>query len=384
MPLHIKDSSSWREAKQVYVKQSGAWQEISEVYIKDSGTWLSVFKNLPSYTSVTSSNIGTIVDELITDYSDIILSAGPLFGTTKSNTAGAYEIVVAPGIRLEGDTSTSWNKTKRYVIEVTSSGFSYSTAGKYKLNNTRGSLNTTTANNNLKFEQDIPSFTTGTVLEFNHPVRWGNSNNSSASTTFTYTLPRGTSSYTMAGGGGGGGSNNQDGDSTAGKSGDSGGFRTNQSVSKSSGTVVNMIVGQGGVGACYKFNPSQGLSIHPNAQATDNASNSLWNNFYSFGRGEAGTTTSLKFGSDTAITATGGGGGIASYGDNNVYSPSITGQATGPGSPNGVAGVTATGGGQSTTVGANTGLADDVGDGGDGRMSYAESGNDGAIWITLT
>jgi len=381
MPLHIKDSSSWREAKQVYVKQSGAWQEISEVYIKDSGTWLSVFKNLPSYTSVTSSNIGTIVDELITDYSDIILSAGPLFGTTKSNTAGAYEIVVAPGIRLEGDTSTSWNKTKRYVIEVTSSGFSYSTAGKYKLNNTRGSLNTATSNNNLKFEQDTSSFTTGTVLEFNHPLRWGNSNNSSASTTFTYTLPRGTSSYTMAGGGGGGGTNNNDGDAGAGSGGDSGGFRTNQSISKSSGTVVTMIVGQGGVGATYNFNGNE--QRHPNATATDNASNSLWNNFYSTGIAEAGTTTSLKFGSDSAITATGGGAGIAAFNNNLSHTPYITGGNTGPGSPNGVSGSTPPWDSDADQAGGNTGLADNVGDGGIGRMGYAESGYDGAIWITL-
>lgn len=382
MTLHIKDSSSWREAKQVYVKQSGAWQEISEVYVKDSGTWLSVFKNLPSYTSVTSSNIGTIVDELITDYSDLILSAGPLFGTSKSNTAGAYEIVVAPGIRLEGDTSTSWNKTRRYVIEVTSSGFSYSTDGKYKLNNTRGSLNTATANNNLKFEEDTSSFTTGTVLEFNHPLRWGNSNTSSASTTFTYTLPRGTTSYTIAGGGGGGGTNNNNGDAGAGSGGDSGGYRENISASKSSGTVVTMIVGQGGVGATYNFNGNE--SRHPNATATDNASNSLWNNFYSTGIAEAGTTTSLKFGSDSAITATGGGAGIAAFNNNLVHSPYITGGNTGPGSPNGVAGSTPPWDSDASQPGGNTGLADNVGDGGIGRMGYAESGYDGAIWITLS
>ena len=381
MTLHIKNSGSWVEAKQVYVKQSGSWQEIAEVYVKESGTWQSVYKNLPSYTSVTSSNIGTITGELITDFSDVILSAGPLFGSSKSNTAGAYEIVVAPGIRLAGDTSTSWNKTRRYILEVSSSGFSYSTDSKYKLNNSRGSLNTATANNNLEFEQDTSSFGSSTVLEFNHPVRWGNSNSSSASTTFTYTLPRGTSSYTMAGGGGGGGTNNQNGDAAGGDGGDSGGYRSNQSISKSSGTTVTMIVGQGGVGASYNFNGN--ASLHPNAQAKDNANHDLWNNFFGYGNGEAGTTSSLKFGSDSAITATGGGAGQASY-DNNVYSPWTSAGLTGPGSPNGAYGTDSNNTCCSTYAGGNTGLADNVGDGGIGRMGSAESGYDGAIWITLS
>lgn len=381
MTLHVKNSGVWREIKNVYVKQSGTWIESAEVYAKNSGVWQSVYKNLPSYTGVTASNIGTITTELITDFSDVILSAGPLFGTTKTNTAGAYEIVVAPGVRLAGDTSTSWNKTRRYILEVGASGFSYSTASKYKLNNARGSLNTATANNNLEFEQDTSGFTTGTVLEFNHPVRWGNVNATSPVTTFTYQLPRNSSTYTLVGAGGGGGSNNNNGDAGAGSGGDSGGFRTSVSASYSTGTSITIAVGQGGVGASYWFNGHQ--SWHPNAYATDNASHNLWNNFASYGRGEKGTDSSIKFGSDSTVSSTGGGGGIASFNNNAVGSPSISGQNTGPGSPNGVAGSTPPWDSDASQPGGNTGIADNVGDGGTGVLGTAVSGYDGAAWITL-
>jgi hypothetical protein len=381
MTLHVKDSGVWREIKGVYVKDSGVWRESQEVYIKEAGVWQSVFKNLPAYTGVNSSNIGTICSELVSDFSHVILSAGPLFGASKSNTAGAFEIIVAPSIRLEGDTDTNWNQTKRYVLEVTASGFSYSTDSKYNGSNQRGGLSTATANNNLNFEQDATSFTTGTVLEFNHTARWGNSNNSSPSSTFTYALPRNSASYSLVGAGGGGGSNNNNGDAGAGNGGDSGGFYTGVSASQSTGTVVTMVVGRGGVGASYQFNGN--VSQHPNANATDNASNSLYNNFYSIGRGEAGDSSSIQFGSGSTVTATGGGGGIAAFNNNVVQSPYATGENTGPGSPNGVAGSTPPWDSDAPQAGGNTGFADNIGDGGTGKLGVAVSGFDGAAWITL-
>lgn len=379
--LYVKDSGTWRTIKEVYVKDSGVWREIQEAYVKDSGTWRLFFQALPSYTGVTSSNIGTITTELVTDFPDVILSAGPLFGSSKSNTSGAYEIVVAPGHRIAGDTGTNWNRSRRYILEVGSSGFSYSTASKYNLQNERSGLSTGTANNNLQFERDVSSFGDGTVLEFNHPVRWGNVNASSASVYFDYTLPRATQDYSLYGGGGGGGSNNNNGDAGAGSGGDSGGIRTDTSISKSAGTVVRIRVGQGGVGASYWFNGHQ--SYHPNALATDNAGNSLWNNFFSYGRGERGEDSGLQFGSDSEIVSTGGGGGIAAFNNNAVGSPSISGENTGPGSPGGVAGSTPPFDGDASQPGGNTGVANDIGDGGTGVLGTAVSGNDGAAWIEL-
>jgi hypothetical protein len=379
--LYVKDSGSWREIKEVYVKDSGVWREIQEAYVKESGAWKLFFQALPSYTGVTSSNIGTISTELTTDFPDVILSAGPLSGATKANQTGAFEIIVAPGHRLVGDTGTAWNKTRRYILEVTSSGFSYSTASKYNLANSRGGLSTATANNNLEFERDVSSFGDGTVLEFNHPARWGNANNTSPSEYFDYTLPRATQDYSLYGAGGGGGSNNNNGDAGSGAGGDSGGIRTNVAVSKSAGTVVRIRVGQGGVGASYWFNGHR--SWHPNAYATDNAGRSLFNNFASYGRGEKGTDSGVKFGSDSEIVSTGGGGGIASFNNNAVGSPSISGQNTGPGSPGGAAGSKPPFDFDGAQAGGNTGVANDVGDGGTGVLGTAGSGYDGACWIEL-
>lgn len=381
--LYVKDSGSWREIKEVHVKDSGVWREIQEAYVKESGAWKLFFQALPSYTGVTSSNIGTITGELVTDFPDVILSAGPLFGSTRSNTAGAYEIVVAPGHRLAGDTDTNWNRSRRYVLEVSSGGFSYSTASKYNLQNERSGLKTATANNNLQFERDVSSFADGTVLEFNHPVYWGNASSSTPSVYFDYTLPRATQDYSIYGGGGGGGSNNNNGDAGAGEGGATGGIRTNVGVSKSSGTVVRVRVGQGGVGASYNFNG--GTSIHPNANATDNAGNSLFNNFFSYGRGERGLDSGLKFGSDSEIVSTGGGGGDSAFNNSVTHSPYADSSIhqIDAGTPNGVLGSYPPFDSDATQPGGNTGVASNIGDGGDGRMGYAESGWDGACWIEL-
>ena len=381
--LYVKDSGTWRTIKELYVKDSGTWREIQEGYVKDSGNWRLFFQALPSYTSVNSTNIGTVTTELVTDFPDVILSAGPLFGSTKSNTAGAYEIVVAPGHRIEGDTDTNWNRSRRYVIEVSSGGFSYSTSSKYNLSNERSPLRTATNNNNLKFERDVSSFTDGTVLEFNHPVRWGNTNASSSSVYFDYTLPRATQDYSLYGGGGGGGSNNNNGDAGAGEGGATGGIRTNTGVSKSSGTVVRIRVGQGGVGASYNFNG--GTSIHPNANATDNAGNALFNNFFSYGRGERGLDSGLKFGSDSEIVSTGGGGGDSAFNNSVTHSPYADSSIhqIDAGTPNGVLGSYPPFDSDASQPGGNTGVANNIGDGGTGRMGYAASGYDGAAWIEL-
>ena len=381
--LYVKDSGTWRTIKELYVKDSGTWRSIQEAYVKDSGTWRLFFQALPSYTGVSSSNIGTITTELVTDFPDVILSAGPLFGSTKSNTAGAYEIVVAPGHRIAGDTGTNWNRSRRYVLEVGASGFSYSTASKYNLQNERSPLSTGTANNNLQFERDVSSFTTNTVLEFNHPVRWGNISASSESVYFDYTLPRATYSYSLYGGGGGGGSNNNNGDAGAGEGGATGGIRTDISISKTAGSTVRIRVGQGGVGASYKFNTS--TSLHPNHAATDNAGNSLFNNFFSYGRGERGLDSGLKFGTDSEIVSTGGGGGDSAFNNSVTHSPYADSaiHQIDAGTPNGVLGSYPPFDSDADQAGGNTGVANNIGDGGTGKMGYAFSGYDGAAWIKL-
>lgn len=381
--LYVKDSGTWREIKELYVKDSSTWLEIQEAYVKESGSWELFFQALPSYTGVTSANIGTICTELTTDYPDVILSAGPLSGTSKINQTGAFEIVVAPGHRLEGDTDTNWNRSRRYVLEVTTSGFSYSTASKYNLRNERSGLLTATANNNLQFERDVSSFADGTVLEFNHPVRWGNVNNSSPSDYFDYTLPRATQDYSLYGAGGGAGANNNQGDAGVGDGGDSGGRRTDVSISKSAGTVVRIRVGRGGIGGSYNFNNSS-ISQHPNFNPTDNAGRALFAKYQFYGTGQKGSTSGVVFGSDSEITSTGGGGGLGAFDGNNRYSPGAdNSNDSGPGSPSGVEGGQTTWDSDTPQPGGNTGVANNVGDGGGSRMAYGISGADGACWIEL-
>jgi len=381
--LSIKHSGAWKEIKEVYVKDSDTWRQIQEIHVKDSGTWKKVYQNLPQYTGVSSSNIGTICTELTTEFPDVVLSAGPLSGTTKANQTGAFEIVVAPGHRLSGDTNTQWNRTRRYVLEVTSSGFSYSTATKYNLRNERSPLRTASSADDLIFERDVSSFGDGTVLEFNHPVRWGNVNNSSPSDYFDYTLPRATQDYSLYGGGGGAGANNNNGDAGVGDGGDSGGRRTNVSISKASGTVVRIRVGRGGIGGSYNFN-NNSISKHPNFDPTDNAGRTLFAKYKFYGTGQKGSTSGVKFGSDSEITSTGGGGGLGAFDGFNRYSPGASSSNdSGPGSPSGVEGGQTTWDSDTPQPGGNTGVANNVGDGGASRMAYGRSGFDGACWIEL-
>lgn len=43
MTLHLNDSSTWRQIKQVYVNDGGLWRTIKGVYVNDSGTWRQVY-----------------------------------------------------------------------------------------------------------------------------------------------------------------------------------------------------------------------------------------------------------------------------------------------------------------------------------------------------
>lgn len=39
MPINVKDSNVWKEARNVYVKDSGVWKEATRVWVYDSGSW---------------------------------------------------------------------------------------------------------------------------------------------------------------------------------------------------------------------------------------------------------------------------------------------------------------------------------------------------------
>lgn len=410
-----------------------------------------------SISSITSSNIKTVCETLIADPG--VLAAGPLFGdgSARTNTPGAYEIVLAPGYRIKGDPGSYWHRSRRYVIDVDTDGFVYNRHFRYQFRNNRASFGNFTLHGlssassidayteyvndysdllngwnqqsstevrtkstwgedhwrifgrsegrslnvetSIELETDTTGFTTGTVLEFNHPVRWGNVGANVWQRNFYYTAPRGITNYTIIGAGGGGGANNNNGDGGAGSGGDSGGIRSNISVSKPAGTVLRIRVGLGGVGGSMWFNGP--LAIHPNALATDNVNNALFNNFYSFGYGQRGLNSALKFGSEAEIVSNGGGGGISAFGGNTVGTPVITSGATGPGTPGGQAGSVPAWDSDATQAGGSTGFGYNIGDGGfgvwaqnaygfghqAGTFGYTSQGNtsgaDGAVWITL-
>lgn len=418
----------------------------------------ATFSNITSITSINSSNIKTACETLIADPG--VLSAGPLFGdgSARANLAGAYEIVLAPGYRIKGDNGTEWTRSRRYVIDVDTTGFVYNRHFRYQFRNERSASGNSTlyglstassidayeqyVNNYsdllsswnsvsstevrtkstwgedhwrnfgrsegrtlnfeiaIEIEENTTGFTSGTTLEFNHPVRWGNVGANVWQRNFYYTLPRAMSSVTVIGGGGGGGASNSNGDGGAGSGGDSGGFRFNTLLTKSAGEVARIRVGPGGVGASFWFNGP--LAIHPNALATDNVNNDLFNNFYSFGYAQRGLNSAIKFGSDSEIVSTGGGGGISAFNGSIVGTPAITSEATGPGSPGGQAGSVPPWDSDVTQPGGNTGATNNIGDGGFGIWaqnvygfgrqvgSFGQtsqgntSGSDGAVWIILS
>ena len=58
MPLHVKDSSTWKQALEVHVKDGGVWKNCLDVFIKDGGTWKSALYEAGSqeYTTAGSYN----------------------------------------------------------------------------------------------------------------------------------------------------------------------------------------------------------------------------------------------------------------------------------------------------------------------------------------
>lgn len=442
---------------------SAAPHAMSEFYDASILTSSIQITSIEEVLGINSTNIKEACETLIANPG--VMSAGPLFGpdNARYNVPGAYEIVLAPGYRIKGDIGEQWTRSRRYVIDVDTSGFVYNRHFRYQFRNERsdaayGVQNSTlyglsTASsidpyeqyvnnwsdllsawnsvaasevrsksawgedhwrifgrgenrganfpweNFIEIEENTTGFTAGTVLEFNHPVRWGNVGANVAQRNFNYTLPRDMESVTIIGGGGGGGASNSQGDGGSGSGGDSGGFRFALSLTKNSGEVARIRVGPGGVGASFWFNGP--LAIHPNAQATDNIGNTLWNNFYSFGFGGRGLNSAIQFGSASEIVSTGGGGGISAFNGSTVGTPVIM-ENIGPGTPDGQAGGVPPHDSDQTQQGGDTGAVNNIGDGGlgiwaqnfygfghqSGTYGNASlgntSGSDGAVWIILS
>lgn len=360
----------------------------SKSYIKTISGEENIYLAKKEPCLITAENIADTMMELHSSNQGV-LSAGPLFGSTMTNTPGAYEIVLAPGYRLQGDTGNLWNRSRKYVIEVDNEGFSFAQHRKYLYQNLRSAEGNDTVHgiskadpvNQLSIEVNNSWANPSVVAEFNHPVRWGSaSKGSSPDTNFIYTLPAKASNYRIVGGGGAGGTNNNNGDGGAGSGGDSGGIKT-VSVVREAGEQITIAVGQGGFGALFYFNG--GVSIPPNASAKDNAGNSLYNNYYSYGQGQAGTDSRCYLSNN--YVATGGGGGISAFGGSAVAGPVASGQATGPGTPDGVAGGVPPWDSDNKQPGGNLRLENSIGNGGAGIWArYSGYGNDGAVWITLT
>ena len=183
---------------------------------------------------INSSNIKQACERLIANPG--VMSAGPLFGPdrVRNNVPGAYEIVLAPGYRIKGDNGGKWTSSRRYIIDVDTDGFVYNRHFRYQARNERSDIANSTIyglstassvdayeqyvnnwsdllsawnsvagsevrsksawgedhwryngrgegrasnfpwENIIEIEENTTGFTTGTVLEFNHPVRWGN------------------------------------------------------------------------------------------------------------------------------------------------------------------------------------------------------------------
>ncbi len=67
MTLHVKDATTWKEAKP-YVRDGGTWKEITNAYVRDGGTWKEFYTSYtpPTYYYTLSasgaSGSGTTLD----------------------------------------------------------------------------------------------------------------------------------------------------------------------------------------------------------------------------------------------------------------------------------------------------------------------------------
>lgn len=340
--LSVKDSGTWREIKEVYVKNSGSWQQINDVYVNDSGTWRKVFQaGWIIGAGSGQSTFYTFATELIDSYDNAVLSAGPLSGNRAEGTAGTWEVILAPGYRLTGDTGDTSSYTStysvRYLFDVASDGSATLTAASGSQTTGGTSEMSSYSAGTTRINVTEVDITDSDEAHFPHVVEWGNSDASNRSSTFTWNPPASATSILVSGigGGGAGGSGGPYGQSNTGSGGGGGGgggVYVNQSATNQTFTIT---LGAGGL-----FNNFTAINdgFGPLGSNVDNQGERGTN-------GNNGGTTTVLVNSVSLFSATGGSGGLAGEDENEEYNDendltnrdtSNTGGAGG--SPNGASG----------------------------------------------
>jgi len=329
--LNVNDSGTWREIKEVYVKNSGSWQQIDEVHVNDSGTWRKVFQaGWIIGTGDGQVTFYTFVTELIDAYGDAVLSAGPLSGDKAEGTTGTWEIILAPGYRLSGDTGDTASYTGTYSVRYL---FTVAADGSATQNSASGSQGLAGSSamadyvaGTTRISVALTDISTLDEAHFTHIVEWGNSSASTRSSTFTWNPPSIATNILVSGIGGGGGGGNGGGygisnSASGGGGGGSGAVYVNQSASNAEFTIT---LAQGG---------TSGGALNYNQQNTREDT------------GTTGGTTTVLVNGSSLFSAAGGFGGLGGFNaaereneDGNLENPD-TGNTGGSGrSPNGASG----------------------------------------------
>ena len=273
MPIHINDSGTVRTISNIYVNDAGTVRNIADVWINDSGTVRRVF----SSGTIIGAGAGQSTfyqwsTALRTTYGAAVLSAGPLSGTRAEGTTGTWEVILAPGYRLTGDTGDTASYTStysaRYLFDVASDGSATHTAasGSQTTGGTSEMASYSAGTTRISVtEVDITDLD---EANFPHAVEWGNSDASNRSSTFTWNPPTSATSILVSGiGGGAGGSGGPFGQTNTGSGGGGGGgggVYVNQSATNHTFTIT---LGAGGL-----FNNFQAINngFGPLGSSVDN------------------------------------------------------------------------------------------------------------------
>lgn len=305
--LHVKDSSVWREIEEVHVKNAGAWQLIDDVYVKDGGVWRHVFQNLKEWVIGSGADQSTIYQfttELRQAYGDAVLSAGPLVGNRAEGTTGTWEVILAPGYALTGDTGSTSSYDSKYSVRYL---FTAAADGSATLDSASSLSQTLGGSSELaNYSAGVTkvSVVAATINEahFPHVAEWGNYNASARTSTFNWTIPTGATNIQASGigaGGGGaaGGSTGTGNSATGGGGGGGGAYALNTATTAS---TFRITLGEGGAGSS--------IAAHNSSNATRSSS------------GSSGGTTTVLAGGSAFLSLAGGNGGTGGQNWNSVNS----------------------------------------------------------------
>lgn len=112
--ISVKDSGTWKEAKEILVKDAGTWKAVKEVHVKDAGVWKKAFPETGTQTYSTAGTYSFVVPNGIYSLTMPLLVAGggggggSVFagdghGAANGGAGGFYSsqtIVVTPGETL--------------------------------------------------------------------------------------------------------------------------------------------------------------------------------------------------------------------------------------------------------------------------------------------